>query len=184
MQLYGFMTPTGYQYPGPDSGPQGVASVVVDVPRSILHFEVQFTDVKKPFICRFYVVAGDKMIGGRQLPPSTDDTITDDWSGVPSQVMQSIVANPSNAIVYVEAPPNTLPREYLPGGGRAQRWQPLGPAPAAPSVRRRQRREHVGPQTPVRPQQARTHEFPPAAPRGKSLGRSTMTSARARTLSR
>jgi hypothetical protein len=132
MQLYGFMTPTGYQYPGPDSGPQGVASVVVDVPRSILHFEVQFTDVKKPFICRFYVVAGDKMIGGRQLPPSTDDTITDDWSGVPSQVMQSIVANPSNAIVYVETPPNTLPREYLPGGvvlNGGSPWAQLQPPP-------------------------------------------------------
>ena len=132
MQLFGFMTPTGYQYPGPDSGPQGVANVIVDVPRSILHFEVQFTDVKKPSNgSTFYVVAGDKIIGNRFFPPPTDDTITDDWPA-PSQVVQAIVANPSNAIVYVEAPPNTLPREYLPGGvvlNAGSPWAQLQPPP-------------------------------------------------------
>jgi hypothetical protein len=132
MLLVGYMTPTGYQYPPPESGPQGVAHVNVDPPRSILHFEVQFTDVRTPLNKkRFYVVAGDKIIGGRDLPPPTDGTITDDWPA-PSQVVQSIVANPSNAIVYVEAPPSTLPREYLPGGvvlNSGSPWARLQPPP-------------------------------------------------------
>jgi hypothetical protein len=131
MRLVGFMTPTGHQDPPPTSGPRGAALVDFNPTRGVLNFEVQFTDVKEPFICRFYVVAGDKIIGTRQLPPSTDDTISDTFT-VSSQVVQSIVANPSNAIVLVEAPPSTLPREYLPGGvvlNSGSVWAQLQPQP-------------------------------------------------------
>jgi hypothetical protein len=149
MQLVGSMTPTGYQDPPPKSGPRGVANLDIDVPHSIIHIRVDFADTG-PAIpgdpngpcpeywpsngSRLYVVAGDKIIGGRQLPPPTCSTITDDWPGVPSQVMQAIVANPSNAIVYVEAPPNTLPRESLPGGvvlNGASPWARLQPPPTS-----------------------------------------------------
>jgi hypothetical protein len=116
MYLVGFMTPSGYQYPPPTSGPRGAARVNMDPARGSIHLEVDFAGVMTPEKARrFYVVAGDKIIGFRDLPPSTDDTITESWVA-PPQVVQAIVANPSNAIVYVEAPANTLPREYLPGG--------------------------------------------------------------------
>ena len=133
MLLVGYMTPTGHQDPPPESGPRGAARVNVDPPRSILHFEVQFTDVTTPLNrCMFYVVAGDTKIGGRELKPPTGGFIIDDFT-VPSQVMQSIVANPSNAIVYIEAPPNTLPRESLPGGvvlNSGSPWARLQPPPS------------------------------------------------------
>ena len=115
MRLLGYMTPTGYQYPGPDSGPQGVARVDFNPARSVLQFGLEFTGIRTPAKCRFYVVAGDKIIGWRDLPPPTDGIIVDTFT-VPSQVAQSIEADPSNAIIYIEAPPSTLPREYLPGG--------------------------------------------------------------------
>jgi hypothetical protein len=93
---------------------------------------VDFAGVRTPEKARrFYVVAGDKIIGFRDLPPTTDDTITASWA-FPPQVVQAIVANPSNAIVYVEAPPNTLPREYLPGGvvlNGGSPWAQLQPPP-------------------------------------------------------
>ena len=130
MNFVGFMTPAGSHYPLPESGPRGFAVVDISLPHGIIHSHVQFAETG-PAISgdpngpcpeywpsdgiRLYVVAGDKIIGGRDLPPTTDDTITFDW-GAPPQVVQAIVANPGNAIVYVEAPPNTLPRESLPGG--------------------------------------------------------------------
>ena len=62
------------------------------------------------------MVAGDKIIGSRDFPPPTCSTITDDWAA-PPQVVQSIAANPSNAIVYVQAPPgNPGSPQSLPGG--------------------------------------------------------------------
>jgi hypothetical protein len=132
MYLIGGMTPSGHQYPGPDSGPRGVARVNIDPARGSIHTEVDFAGVRTPEKARrLYVVAGDKIIGGRDLPPTTDDTITDSWAA-PPQVVQAIVANPSNAIVYVEAPPNTLPREYLPGGvvlNGGSPWAQLQPPP-------------------------------------------------------
>jgi hypothetical protein len=132
MYLIGFMTPSGYQYPPPTSGPRGAARVNMDPARGVIHMEVDFAGVMTPEKARrFYVVAGDTILGGRDLPPTTDDTITFDW-GAPPQVVQAIVANPSNAIVYVEAPPNTLPRESLPGGvvlNGGSPWAQLQPPP-------------------------------------------------------
>jgi hypothetical protein len=126
MRLVGYMSPTGYQYPPPESGPHGVVWVNVDPPRSILHLQMLVTDVKTPYRRMFYVVAGDTIIGRRQLLTDIDDWVA------PSEVVQSIVANPSNAVVYVEAPPSTLPREYLPGGvvlNSGSIWAQLQPQP-------------------------------------------------------
>jgi hypothetical protein len=144
MRLYGSMTPSGHQYPGPDSGPRGAAMVEFDATRGTIHTEVDFVGTGTPTpagppcgdiwplkASRLYVVAGDKIIGSRNLPPPTCSTITDSWAA-PSQVAQAIAANPSNAIVYVEAPPNTLPREYLPGGvvlNGGSPWARLQPVP-------------------------------------------------------
>jgi hypothetical protein len=147
MQLVGSMTPTGNQDPPPESGPRGVAVVDIDVPRSIIHIQVQFTDTGTPIQgdpngpcpqawpseeSRLYVVAGGKIIGSRNFPPPTCSTITDDWAAAP-QVVQSIAANPSNAIVYVKAPPGiTGSREYLPGGvvlNPGSPWARLQPPP-------------------------------------------------------
>jgi hypothetical protein len=150
MRLVGYMTPTGYQYPPPESGPRAVTLLDIDVPRSIIHTRVDFADTGPPTPVppgspcseiwpskgsRLYVVAGDKIIGNRDFPPPTCSTITDDWPA-PSQVVQAIVANPSNAILYVEAPPNTLPREYLPAGvvlNGASPWARLQPPPPSDS---------------------------------------------------
>jgi hypothetical protein len=146
MRLVGYMTPTGHQDPPPESGPQGGARVIIDPARSIIHTEVDFAYTGPPISgdpngpcpeywpseeSRLYVVTGDKIIGWRNFPPPACSTITDDWAA-PSQVVQAIVANPSNAIVYVEAPPNTLPREYLPGGvvlNGGSPWARLQPVP-------------------------------------------------------
>ena len=145
MQLIGWMSPTGHQDPPPTSGPRGVANVYFDATRGTINTNVDFagtgTPTPTPPPCgdvwplkrsRLYVVAGDKLIGSRDLPPPTCSTITDDWAA-PSQVVQSIAANPSNAIVYVEAPPNTLPREYLPGGVVLNGGSPWARLQAAPS---------------------------------------------------
>jgi hypothetical protein len=144
MYLIGGMTPSGHQYPTPESGPRGYARVNIDPARGTINTNVDFAGTGTPTpagppcgdiwplkASRLYVVAGDKIIGGRDLPPPTCSTITDDWPA-PPQVVQSIVANPSNAIVYVEAPPNTLPREYLPGGvvlNGGSPWAQLQPPP-------------------------------------------------------
>jgi hypothetical protein len=132
MRLVGYMTPTGHQDPPPTSGPRGAAIVDFNPTRGVLNFEVQFTDVRRPLnSSRFYVVAGDTIIGGRDLPPPTSGTISDTFT-VSSQVVQSIAANPSNAIVLVEAPSSTLPREYLPGGvvlNGGSPWAQLQPMP-------------------------------------------------------
>ena len=129
MQLSAGMSPTGYQYPGPTSGPRGAAIVNINTTSGVIDTNIQFADIAGGG--RLYVVAGDKIIGSRNLPPPTSGTITDDWAA-PPQVVQSIAANPSNAIVYVEAPPNTLPREYLPGGvvlNGGSPWAQLQPPP-------------------------------------------------------
>ena len=144
MQLIGYMSPTGHQDPPPTSGPRGVANVYFDATRGTIHTNVDFAGTGTPTpagppcgniwplkASRLYVVAGDKIIGSRNFRPPTCSTITDDWAA-PSQVVQSIAANPSNAIVYVEAPPNTLPREYLPGGvvlNSGSIWAQLQPPP-------------------------------------------------------
>jgi hypothetical protein len=144
MQLYASMTPTGHQDPGPTSGPRGAATVNFDPTNGVIHTHVAFAGTGTPTpagppcgdiyplkASRFYVVAGDKIIFGRNFPPPTCSTLMDDWT-VSSQVVQAIVANPSNAIVYVEAPPNTLPREYLPGGvvlNGGSPWARLQPVP-------------------------------------------------------
>jgi hypothetical protein len=149
MQLYASMTPTGHQDPGPTSGPRGAAVVFIDTTRGVIHANVDFagtgtpTPVPPGTPCkeiwplkgsRLYVVAGDKIIFGRNFPPPTCSTLTDDWT-VSSQVVQSIVANPSNAIVYVEAPPGiTGSPEYLPGGvvlNPGSPWARLQPPPAS-----------------------------------------------------
>ena len=44
------------------------------------------------------------IIGSRSLPPGTCNVITDTWAAS-LQVVQLIAANPSDAIVYVQAPP-------------------------------------------------------------------------------
>jgi hypothetical protein len=146
MQLVGFMSPTGHQDPPPTSGPRGAAIVNFDATRGTINTHVDFagtgTSTPAPPPCgaiwplkrsRLYVVAGDKIIGSRDLPPPTCSTITDDWAATP-QVVQSIVANPSNAIVYVEAPPGiTGSREYLPGGVVLNPGSPWARLQAAPS---------------------------------------------------
>jgi hypothetical protein len=147
MQLYASMTPTGHQDPGPTSGPRGAAVVYFDPTHGTIHTNVDFagtgtpTPVPAGSACkeiwplkasRLYVVAGDKIIGSRNFSPPTCSTLTDSWAA-PSQVVQSIAANPSNAIVYVEAPPNTLPREYLPGGVVLNGGSPWARLQAAPS---------------------------------------------------
>jgi hypothetical protein len=82
---------------------------------------------------RLYVVDGDKIIGSRNLPPPTCNTVTDSWAAS-SQVVQSIVANPSNAIVYVQAPPgNPGSPQYLPGGVVLNPGSPWAQLQAAPS---------------------------------------------------
>ena len=131
MQLSAIMSPTGYQDPPPTSGPRGTAQLNIDTTRGAIHTRVQFTDTGTPTPAppgtpckeiwpsngiRLYVVAGDKIIGSRNLPPPTCNTVTDSWAAS-SQVVQSIVANPSNAIVYVQAPPgNPGSPQSLPGG--------------------------------------------------------------------
>ena len=146
MQLIGWMSPTGHQDPPPTSGPRGVANVYFDATRGTINTNVDFagtgTPTPTPPPCgdvwplkrsRLYVVAGDKIIGSRDLPPPTCSTITDDWAA-PSQVVQSIAANPNNAIVYVEAPPGiTGSREYLPGGVVLNPGSPWARLQAAPS---------------------------------------------------
>jgi hypothetical protein len=118
--------------------------VEFDATHGTIHTEVDFVGTGTPTpagppcgdiwplkASRLYVVAGDKIISSRNFPPPTCSTLTDDWT-VSSQVVQAIVANPSNAIVYVEAPPNTLPREYLPGGvvlNGGSPWARLQPVP-------------------------------------------------------
>jgi hypothetical protein len=145
MQLVGWMSPTGHQDPPPTSGPRGVANVYFDATRGTINTNVDFagtgTPTPTPPPCgdvwplkrsRLYVVAGDKIIGSRDLPPPTCSTITDDWAA-PSQVVQSIAANPNNAIVYVEAPPGiTGSREYLPGGVVLNPGSPWARLQAAP----------------------------------------------------
>jgi hypothetical protein len=145
MQLVGWMSPTGHQDPPPTSGPRGVANVYFDATRGTINTNVDFagtgTPTPTPPPCgdvwplkrsRLYVVAGDKIIGSRDLPPPTCSTITDDWAA-PSQVVQSIAANPNNAIVYVEAPPGiTGSREYLPGGVVLSPGSPWARLQAAP----------------------------------------------------
>jgi hypothetical protein len=146
MRLVGYMTPTGSQDPPPDSGPRGAAIVDINPTHGTINTNVDFagtgtpTPVPPGSPCseiwpsngsRLYVVAGDKIIGHRDFPPPTCSTITDSWAA-PSQIVQAIVANPSNAIVYVKAPPNTLPREYLPGGvvlNGGSPWARLQPVP-------------------------------------------------------
>jgi hypothetical protein len=145
MQLVGWMSPTGHQDPPPTSGPRGVANVYFDATRGTINTNVDFagtgTPTPTPPPCgdvwplkrsRLYVVAGDKIIGSRNFSPPTCSTLTDSWAA-PSQVVQSIAANPSNAIVYVEAPPNTLPREYLPGGVVLNPGSPWARLQVAPS---------------------------------------------------
>jgi hypothetical protein len=147
MQLIGWMSPTGHQDPPPTSGPRGVANVNFDATDGTIHTNVDFagtgtpTPVPPGSACkeiwplkasRLYVVAGDKVIGNRNFPPPTCSTITDDWAAS-SQVVQSIVASPSNAIVYVEAPPgNPGSREYLPGGVVLNPGSPWARLQAAP----------------------------------------------------
>jgi hypothetical protein len=149
MQLYASMTPTGHQDPGPTSGPRGAASVDINPTNGVIHTHVAFagtgtpTPVPPGSACkeiwplkasRLYVVAGDKIIGSRNFSPPTCSTLTDDWPA-PPQVAQSIAANPSNAIVYVEAPPGiTGSPVYLPGGVRlnpGSPWARLQPAPTS-----------------------------------------------------
>jgi hypothetical protein len=148
MQLYASMTPTGHQDPGPTSGPRGAAVVFIDTTRGVIHANVDFAGTGTPTpvppgtpckeiwplkASRLYVVAGDKIIFGRNFSPPTCSTLTDDWT-VSSQVVQSIVANPSNAIVYVEAPPgNPGSPVYLPGGVRLNPGSPWARLQAAPS---------------------------------------------------
>ena len=56
------------------------------------------------------------IIGSRSLPPGTCNVITDTWAAG-LQVVQLIAANPSSAIVYVQAPPgNPGSPQSLPGG--------------------------------------------------------------------
>jgi len=145
MQLYASMTPTGHQYPGPTSGPRGAANVDINPTNGVIHTHVAFAGTGTPTpagppcgdiyplkASRLYVMAGGKIIGSRNFPPPTCSTITDDWPA-PPQVAQSIAANPSNAIVYVEAPPgNPGSPQYLPGGVRlnpGSPWARLQPAP-------------------------------------------------------
>jgi hypothetical protein len=114
MQLYASMTPTGHQYPGPESGPRGAAIVNINTTSGVIDSNIQFADIAG--VGRLYVVAGGKIIVSRNLPPPTSGVITDTWAA-PPQVVQSIVANPSNAIVYVQAPPgNPGSPQSLPGG--------------------------------------------------------------------
>ncbi len=145
MQLYASMTPTGHQDPGPTSGPRGAAAVYIDTTRGAIHANVDFAGTGTPTPAgppcgdiwplkgsRLYVVDGGRIISGHNFPPPTCSTLTDDWT-VSSQVVQSIVANPSNAIVYVEAPPgNPGSPEYLPGGvvlNPGSPWARLQPPP-------------------------------------------------------
>jgi hypothetical protein len=82
---------------------------------------------------RLYVVAGDKIIGSRDLPPPSCNVTTDSWAAS-SQVVQSIVANPSNAIVYVQAPPgNPGSPLNLPGGVVLNSGSPWARLQATPS---------------------------------------------------
>jgi hypothetical protein len=146
MQLVGFMSPTGHQDPPPISGPRGVANVDFDATRGAIHTHVGFAGTGTPTpagppcgdiwplkASRLYVVGGGKIIGSRNFPPPTCSTITDSWAAS-SQVVQSIVANPSNAIVYVEAPPgNPGSPQYLPGGVVLNPGSPWAQLQTAPS---------------------------------------------------
>jgi hypothetical protein len=145
MQLIGYMSPTGHQDPPPTSGPRGAAIVNFDATRGTIHTNVDFAGTGTPTpagppcgniwplkASRLYVVAGDKIIGSRSFSPPTCSTLTDSWAA-PSQVVQSIAANPSNAIVYVEAPPgNPGSPVYLPGGVRLNPGSPWARLQAAP----------------------------------------------------
>lgn len=117
--------------PAPHIGAKGTAQLDIGTTRGTIYTRVQFTGTGTPtpvppgVPCkevwpsngiRLYVVAGDNIIGSRNLPPPTCNTVTDTWAAS-SQVMQAIVANPSNAIVYVQAPPgNPGSPQSLPGG--------------------------------------------------------------------
>jgi hypothetical protein len=129
--LYGAMSPTGHQDPPPESGPRGLAQLYIETTRGTISTNVQFTGTGTPTPTppgtpckeiypsngiRLYVVAGDKIIANRNLPPPTCNTTSDTWAAS-LQVVQLIAANPSNAIVYVQAPPdNPGSPQNLPGG--------------------------------------------------------------------
>ena len=147
MQFVGYMSPTGPQASPPQSGPRGVAVVNIDVSHSVIDSNVQWTDTGTPIQgdpngpcpeawpsngIRLYVVAGDKITASRALPPGTCSTTTDDWAAGP-QIVQAIVANPSNAIVYVQAPPGSPGSpESLPGGVVLNPGSPWARLQAAP----------------------------------------------------
>jgi hypothetical protein len=142
------MTPTGYRYPTPESGPRGLAQLDIETTRGTISTRVQYADTGTPTLAppgsvgckevypsngiRLYVVAGDKIIGSRGLPPGTCNVVTDNWAA-PPQVVQLMVTNPSNAIVYVQAPPgNPGSPQNLPGGvvlNPGSPWARLQPAP-------------------------------------------------------
>ncbi len=144
MQLAGYMSPTGYQATEPTSGPRGLAQLDIEPTRGTISIRVQYTDTGTPTPAvgckelyplngiRLYVVAGDKIIGSRSLPPGTCNVTIDNWAA-PPQVVQLMVANPSNAIVYVQAPPgNPGSPQNLPGGvvlNPGSPWARLQPAP-------------------------------------------------------
>jgi hypothetical protein len=148
MQLSAYMSPTGYQATPPTSGPRGTAQLDIVPTHGTIYTRVQFTDTGTPTPAppgtpckelypsngiRLYVVAGDKIIGGRNLPPPTCNTVTDLWAAS-LQVVQLIVANPSNAIVYVQAPPgNPGSPQNLPGGVVLNPGSPWARLQAVPS---------------------------------------------------
>ena len=132
MLFVGFMSPTGPQASPPQSGPRGLASINIDVPHSSIYSQVEFAETGPGILVddpnsacreywpsngvRLYVVAGNKIIANRAFPAPTCSITTDIWAAGP-QIVQAIVANPSNAIVYVQAPPgNPGSPEYLPSG--------------------------------------------------------------------
>ncbi len=148
VRLGAIMSPTGHQATPPTSGPRGTAQLDIVPTHGTVHTVVIFTDTGTPtpvppgVPCkevwpsngiRLYVVAGDKIIGGRNLPPPTCNTTADTWAAS-LQVVKSIVANPSNAIVYVQAPPgNPGSPQNLPGGVVLNPGSPWARLQAAPS---------------------------------------------------
>jgi hypothetical protein len=148
MQLSAGMSPTGYQATPPTSGPSGLAQLSISTTHGTISTRVQFTGTGTPTPTppgtpcreiwpsngiRLYVVAGDKILGSRSLPPPTCNVVTDLWAAS-SQVVQSIVANPSNAIVYVQAPPgNPGSPLNLPGGVVLNPGSPWARLQVAPS---------------------------------------------------
>lgn len=127
---YAVLTPTGFRWPPPTSGPNGTAQFRVSpygqVSTRLLWDEVgpliysggtsPCSTVYQSGGAKLYVMAAGRIVAWRGLPPGTCNTTSDSWSATP-QIAQVFLTNPSNVIIYVQAPPGQPGSPVqLPGG--------------------------------------------------------------------